>query len=45
MSDWTRFRLWRLLTWVLWIAIVAAFVIGKIIHTTPMLALHPRTRS
>jgi cell division protease FtsH len=38
ISDWSRFRLGRLLTWVLWI-IVAAFVIGKIIHTTPMLAL------
>src|SRR5208282_1724365 len=33
ISDWSRFRLGRLLTWVLWI-IVAAFVIGKIIHTT-----------
>src|SRR6266699_1389640 len=33
-----RFRIWRLLTWVLWIAIIA-IVIGKIIHTTPILAL------
>ena len=38
ISDWTRFRLGRLLTWLLWL-VVAAFVIGKIIHTTPMLAL------
>jgi cell division protease FtsH len=38
ISDWTRFRIWRLLTWVFWIA-VAAVVTGKIIHTTPMLAL------
>jgi len=38
LSNWTRFRLWRLLTWVLWIA-VAAVVTGKIIHTSPVLAL------
>ncbi|MGH3257553.1 MAG: AAA family ATPase, partial [Streptosporangiaceae bacterium] len=38
MSDWTRFRLSRLLKWVLWIAIIAV-VIGKIIHTSPVLAL------
>ena len=23
LSDWTRFRLWRLLTWVFWIAVIA----------------------
>src|SRR5579864_7247389 len=38
ISDWTRFRLSRLVKWVLWIAIIAV-VIGKIIHTTPILAL------
>ncbi|HYB15342.1 MAG TPA: AAA family ATPase [Streptosporangiaceae bacterium] len=38
ISDWTRFRVWRLLTWVFWIA-VAAVITGKIIHTTPVLAL------
>jgi cell division protease FtsH len=38
ISDWTRFRVWRLLTWMFWIA-VAAVVTGKIIHTTPILAL------
>ena len=38
ISDWSRFRIWRLLTWLLWIAIIA-IVIGKIIHTTPILAL------
>jgi len=38
MSDWSRFRLSRLLKWVLWIAIIAV-VIGKIIHTSPILAL------
>jgi ATP-dependent Zn protease len=38
VSDWSRFRLWRLLTWVLWIAVVAV-ITGKIIHTTPVLAL------
>jgi len=38
MSDWSRFRLSRLVKWVLWIAIIAV-VIGKIIHTSPVLAL------
>jgi cell division protease FtsH len=38
ISDWTRFRLSRLLKWVFWIAVVAV-VTGKIIHTTPLLAL------
>jgi cell division protease FtsH len=38
VSDWSRFRIRRLLTWVLWIAIIA-IVTGKIIHTTPLLAL------
>src|SRR5262245_44481675 len=38
LSDWTRFRLRRLATWILWIAI-AAVVTGKIIHTSPVLAL------
>jgi cell division protease FtsH len=38
MSDWTRFRLWRLAVWVFWIAVLA-FVVSKFIHTTPILAL------
>jgi cell division protease FtsH len=38
LSDWARFRIRRLTTWVFWI-VVAAFVIGKLIHTTPLLAL------
>ncbi|MGE5291293.1 MAG: AAA family ATPase [Micromonosporaceae bacterium] len=38
LSDWTRFRLWRVLTWVLWI-VIAAVITGKIIHTSPFLAL------
>ena len=38
ISDWTRFRIWRILTWILWIAIIAV-VTGKIIHTSPILAL------
>ena len=38
ISDWTRFRLSRLVKWVFWIAVVAV-VTGKIIHTTPVLAL------
>ena len=38
ISDWTRFRIWRIVTWLLWIVIIAV-VTGKIIHTTPILAL------
>jgi cell division protease FtsH len=38
LSDWTRFRLRRLFTWLLWIAVFAV-VTGKIIHTSPVLAL------
>jgi cell division protease FtsH len=38
LSDWTRFRLWRLVKWVFWIAVLA-IVIGKVIHTSPFLAL------
>ena len=38
ISDWSRFRLSRLLKWVFWIAVVAV-VTGKIIHTSPVLAL------
>ena len=37
MSDWTRFRIRRVLTWVLWIAIIAV-VTGKIIHTSALVA-------
>jgi cell division protease FtsH len=38
LSDWTRFRLWRLFLWVFWI-VVLAFVVSKFIHSTPILAL------
>ena len=38
MSDWTRFRLWRLAVWVFWIAVLA-FVVSKFIHTSPIVAL------
>jgi len=38
ISDWSRFLIWRVATWVVWIAIIAV-VTGKIIHTTPVLAL------
>jgi cell division protease FtsH len=38
LSDWTRFRITRMVTWVIWI-VLAAVVTGKIIHTTPVLAL------
>jgi len=38
LSNWTRFRLWRLFIWVFWIA-VFAFLISKFIHTSPIVAL------
>jgi cell division protease FtsH len=38
LSDWTRFRITRMVTWVIWIVLIAV-VTGKIIHTTPVLAL------
>jgi cell division protease FtsH len=38
MSDWTRFRISRVLAWVFWI-VVLAVVVGKIIHVSPVLAL------
>jgi cell division protease FtsH len=37
-SDWTRFRLRRMFTWLLWIAVIAV-VAGKVTHTNPVLAL------
>ena len=38
LSDWTRFRLWRLITWVFWIAVLAV-MLGRVKHTTPLDAL------
>ena len=38
LSDWTRFRLWRLVKWVFWIAIIAV-VAGKFLKSSPLLAL------
>src|SRR5215467_6814721 len=38
LSDWTRFRIWRLLIWLFWIAVIAV-VVGKVTHTNPFLAL------
>ena len=38
LSDWTRFRLWRLITWVFWIAVLAV-VLGRVKHTTAVDAL------
>ena len=38
LSAWTRFRIGRLVRWLL-IIVVLAIVTGKIIHTTPLLAL------
>jgi len=37
-SAWTRFRFWRLVRWVIAIAVIAIFT-GKIIHVAPTLAL------
>src|SRR5215475_10096700 len=38
LSSWTRFRLWRLCVLVFWIAVLA-LVLGKFLHTSPLLAL------
>jgi hypothetical protein len=38
LSDWTRFRVRRLLGWLFWIAVIAV-VVGKVTHTNPFLAL------
>src|SRR5690348_14989697 len=38
LSNWTRFRLWRLCVLVFWIAILA-LVLGKFLKTSPILAL------
>lgn len=38
LSDWTRFRLGRIITWVL-VLVVAAIITGKVIHTSPLLAV------
>jgi cell division protease FtsH len=38
LSDWTRFRLWRLFTWVFWIAVIAV-ILGKVTHNNPVVAL------
>jgi cell division protease FtsH len=38
LSNWTRFRIWRLCKIVFWVAILA-LVLGKFLHTSPLLAL------
>jgi ATP-dependent Zn protease len=38
LSDWTRFRLWRLLVWVFWLTVLAV-VIGKFMQSNPILAI------
>lgn len=38
LSAWTRFRIKRVLTWLFWIAVLAV-VLGKVLHTTPLLGL------
>ncbi len=37
-SAWTRFRFWRVLTWLFWIAVIAV-VAGKVTHADPVTAL------
>ncbi|HEY7485602.1 MAG TPA: AAA family ATPase [Streptosporangiaceae bacterium] len=37
-SAWTRFRMWRAVTWLFWIAVLA-FVLSRVLHTSPILAL------
>lgn len=37
-TAWTRFRVTRVLKWLFWIA-VAAVVIGKVVHASPVVAL------
>ncbi len=38
VGDWNRFRIRRLVTWLLWIAIISV-VVGKVIRASPLLAL------
>jgi cell division protease FtsH len=38
LSNWTRFRLWRLCRIAFWVAILA-LVLGKFLHASPLLAL------
>ena len=38
LSPWTRFRLWRVLSWLFWIAVIAV-VAGKVTHTNAVVAL------
>jgi len=38
LSDWTRFRMWRLLTRLFWLAVLAV-VLGKVLKTSPVNAL------
>jgi cell division protease FtsH len=38
LSDWTRFRIARVLKWLFWIAMFA-IVTGAVLHTSPFLAL------
>jgi ATP-dependent Zn protease len=38
ISAWTKFRITRVISWIIIIAVIA-IVTGKIIHTTPLLAL------
>ena len=37
-SAWTRFRFWRVLIWLFWIAVIAV-VAGKVTHADPVTAL------
>jgi ATP-dependent Zn protease len=38
ISDWSRFRIWRIVVWIFWIAVLSV-IVGKVIHASPVLAL------
>src|SRR5580700_2559456 len=38
LSPWTRYRMWRVVGWVFWIAVIAV-IAGKVTHTNPAVAL------
>src|ERR1700734_3541175 len=38
LSPWTRYRMWRVVVWVFWIAVIAV-IAGKVTHTNPAVAL------
>jgi cell division protease FtsH len=38
LSPWTRYRMWRVVVWLFWIAVIGV-IAGKVTHTNPALAL------